>query len=299
VSEPPVPWAFARGQRGYPAVLEQLPDPPASVHGVGEAGALRSFDPDAAVTIVGSRRASAYGIGIAEQLGHDLAFAGITVVSGMANGIDAAAHRGALTAGGPTIAVLGGGPDVVYPRSQRGLYRRIVESGAAISEHPPGTATEKWSFPPRNRIMAALGRMTIVVEAAEPSGTLITAERAGELGRDLGAVPGQVTSRVAAGPHALIRDGAALIRGAEDVLDAMLGIGRARVVRAGAPLDPELERVLDGVERGCSTPDAIAVASEIPPAAAAVALARLELLGYVATSAAGSYAPTGLTPPAD
>jgi DNA processing protein len=290
-------WTIERGAVAYPAALEELPDPPPVIHGVGDRRALADLEHEATVTIVGSRRATAYGLRMAEELGRDLAYAGVTVVSGLAYGIDAAAHRGAIAGGGPTVAVLGGGPDVVYPPSHRGLHRQVLACGAAISEHPPGTETTKWSFPARNRIMAALAKMTIIVEAAEPSGSLITAQHATELHRDVGAVPGQVGMRVAGGPHALIRDGAALIRGAQDVLDEMLGIGRVSVSHSGPRLEAALLSVLESVERGADTPDAVATAAEIDPHEAAVALGRLELLGYVAVNGAGAYSRTSLSAP--
>jgi DNA processing protein len=293
------PWSVQRGEEGYPDSLLELEEPPAALHGVGDRRALFELEHDATVTIVGARRASDYGLRTAGELARDLAFAGITVVSGMAYGIDAAAHRGALAGGGCTLAVLGGGPDVIYPPSNRGLHRQIAAAGAVVSEHPPGTETTKWSFPARNRIMAGLSCMTIVVEAAEPSGTLITADAAIKLSRDVGAVPGQVGNRLAAGPHALIKDGAILIRGAQDVLDAMLGIGRTAVVRSGPALEPALAPVLDRVERGAGTPDAVAVAAEIAPHQAAVSLARLELLGYVVANGSGKYERTTLSTPDD
>lgn len=289
-------WSIARGADGYPHSLTQLQEPPEAVHGVGDRRALVELEHAGTVTIVGSRRASDYGLRTAEELARDLAFAGITVVSGMAYGIDAAAHRGALAGGGCTLAVLGGGPDAVYPPSNRGLHREIAASGAVISEHPHGTETTKWSFPARNRIMAALSWLTIIVEAAEPSGTLITAGEAAKLGREVAGVPGQVNNRLAAGPHALIRDGAMLIRDAQDVLDAMLGVGRTTVSRQGPALEEGLEAVLEQVELGAATPDAVAVGAAIPPHEAAVALARLELLGYVVANGTGEYARTSLTP---
>ena len=202
------------------------------------------------MTIVGSRRASSYGLGVAEELGRLLAAAGLVVVSGMARGIDAAAHRGALAAGGTTLAVLGGGADVVYPASERRLYREILASGAAISEAPPGQRPEPGAFPKRNRIMAALGAITVVVEAAQPSGSLITARRALDLGRHVGAIPGPVTSRVSEGTNDLIVDGAGLIRGAQDVLDRLLGVGIEAVRRCGPPLEPDLARVAGGGRAG-------------------------------------------------
>jgi len=203
-------WAVCRCDPGYPPQLFDLDNRvPAVLFGAGEESVLPRLDREATVTIVGSRRATPYGLGIARELGHLLASAGLVVVSGMAFGIDSAAHEGALEGGGTTVAVLGGGADVVYPAAKRRLYQRILSSGgAAISERPPGTTPERWAFPARNRIMAAIAGMTVVVEGAEPSGSLITAEEVVRLDRSLGAVPGPVSSRTSAGPHALIRDGA-------------------------------------------------------------------------------------------
>ncbi len=197
-------------------------------------GAAGQLEPAGSVTIVGARRATSYGREIARELGRELAAAGLVVVSGLAFGIDACAHRGALDAG-RTIAVLGCGPDVAYPAAHRSLWRRIGEEGLVLSELPPGAAPWRWTFPARNRIMAALAGMTVVVEAAARSGSLITADLAADLGRDLGAVPGPVTSRASAGPNNLLAGGACLVRDAQDVLDAMLGAGReaARPRRPG------------------------------------------------------------------
>jgi DNA processing protein len=193
--------------------------------------------------------------------------------------------------------VLGGGPDVVYPASARRLHGDILRSGAAISEAPPGSRPGPGSFPVRNRIMAALGEMTVVVEAAEPSGSLITARKALELGRELGAVPGPVTSRVSEGANGLIADGAAAIRGAQDVLDRLLGVGVSQAGRRGPALEPPLARVAELVELGSVSCDGLATASGLTPEEAAVALARLELLGYVRVDADGRYARTTLAPP--
>jgi DNA processing protein len=263
-------WVLSRGGEGYPAPLHDLDDAPDVLHGIGDEQLVRGITRDSAVTIVGSRHPSSYGLEVAEELGYLLAGAGLVVVSGMALGIDAAAHRGALAAGGSTVAVLGGGPDIVYPRSERRLYERIVASGAVVSEMPPGTAPGPGCFPRRNRIMAALGAMTVVVEAAQPSGSLITAERASKLGREVGAVPGRVTTRVARGTNGLLADGAAVIREAQDVLDRMLGVGIGRTHRDGPSLDPELARVIEAVEGGASTPDATALALGVSAADAAV-----------------------------
>ncbi|MGB9825354.1 MAG: DNA-processing protein DprA, partial [Desulfofundulus sp.] len=173
------------------------------------------------VAIVGSRRATPYGVTVAENLGGELALAGVTVVSGMARGIDSAAHRGALAAGGRTVAVLGCGVDVVYPRENKRLMEGIIEAGAVISEFPPGSPPEAWHFPVRNRIISGLSRATVVVEAAGKSGALITADLALDQGRDVMAVPGPVTSRQSRGSNQLIKQGARLVESAEDVLEEL------------------------------------------------------------------------------
>ncbi len=288
-------WRIGRGDSGYPAGLLDLgAEAPKALFGCGSKRLVSELDAEQAVTIVGSRHPSAYGLEVAEELGHLLGAAGLVIVSGMAIGIDAAVHRGMLAGNGATIAVLGGGPDVVYPRSERRLYGRIVATGAVISEMPPGTSPGPGCFPRRNRIMAALATMTIVVEAAQPSGSLITAERAYKLGREVGAVPGRVTSRVAKGTNGLIADGAAVIRDAQDVLDRLLGIGVTAARRTGPPLEAALANVADAVAAGAATPDAVAVAATISAPEAAVALARLELLGYVRADGTGRYARTTL-----
>jgi DNA processing protein len=289
-------WACCRHGELYPDPLRDAADAPWALIGRGDPGLLEGLEPFGTVTIVGARRATSYGREIARELGRELAAAGIVVVSGLAFGIDACSHRGALD-GGRTIAVLGCGPDVAYPASHRSLWRRICEEGLVISELPPGATPWKWTFPARNRIMAALAGMTVVVEAAARSGSLITADLAADLGRDLGAVPGPVTSRASAGPNNLLAGGACVIRGAQDVLDAMLGAGAERLERTGPALDPELAAVLAAVDAGATSCDAVAAAVELPGPEAAAALARLELLGYVTCSQLGTYSRTLLAAP--
>lgn len=284
-------WACCRHGDLYPDSLRDAPDAPWALIGRGNAKLLDSLEPFEAVTIVGARRATSYGREIARELGRELAAAGMTVVSGLAFGIDACAHRGAIDAG-RTIAVLGCGPDVAYPASHRSLWRRICEVGLVISELPPGATPWRWTFPARNRIMAALAGMTVVVEAATRSGSLITTDLAADLGRDLGAVPGPVTSRASAGPNALLASGAHVIRDAQDVLDTMLGPGRKQIEHRGPELDHALESVLTAVEAGHSSCDAVATATRLPGPAAASALARLELLGYLTCSSLGTYSRT-------
>jgi DNA processing protein len=294
-------WAVCRCSAEYPEQLLELDDrTPPVLFGLGERAGLRRLQRDLTVTIVGSRRATRYGTSVAGELGNMLGAAGLTVVSGMAFGIDSAAHEGTLDGGGATVAVLGGGPDVAYPPSKRALHGRIASSGGVLlSERPPGIRPEKWSFPARNRIMAALARTVIVVEAALPSGTMITAEEATRLHRDLGAVPGPVTSRTSAGTNELIREGAALVRDAQDVLDEILGVGATAAVRVGPNLAPELAATLTLVEAGNTTVDLVARAGSGDPRSCAVALARLELMGYIQGGAYGVYARTSLSVPAD
>jgi DNA processing protein len=206
-------------------VLRAIPDPPIVLWVRGRIqldppGILGLTGP--AIAIVGSREASSEGIGLARQLGRGLATAGLTVVSGLARGIDAAAHAGALAAGGPTVAVLGSGADRVYPPRNAELAQRIVEGGGAlISEQPPGSPALPHHFPLRNRIISGLSLAVVVVEASDRSGSLITARAALEQGRDVLVVPGGVGSGRFKGSHALIKDGAALVETVEDVLNEL------------------------------------------------------------------------------
>jgi DNA processing protein len=258
---------------------------------------LGAVDEEPAVTVVGTRDATPYAIDVAHDLGRGLGVAGIATVSGMALGVDGAAHRGALGVRGATIAVLAGGPDVPYPRSHRDLHRQIAETGLVVSEMPPGQRPYRWSFPARNRLMAALARMIVVVEAGESSGTLITADFAQDLGRTLGAVPGRVCTRAAAGSNRLLREGAAVVRDASDVLDELFGAGADAAGRAAPPAgqdrplgvdspEPPAElgaverRLLDGVESSLDL-EGIASFAGLPVTEARAALARLETRGLV------------------
>jgi DNA processing protein len=293
-------WACCRHDGIYPEALAGLGDRPAVLFGRGDRRLLAGLSADGAVTIVGSRRMSAYGRELATKLGREVAAAGLTVVSGMAMGIDSCAHRGALEAGGLTIAVLGTGVDVPYPARATRLYEEIVDRGLVLSELPPGTTARRWTFPARNRIMAALGGMTVVVEAREKSGSLITAEMAQDLNREVGAVPGRVGSSPAAGTNSLLRDGASVIRGGNDVLDSMLGVGAERPARSsahGPNLEPELADVLDLVERGSGSADSLARTSQLEPGPLAAALVRLELSGYLRSDSGGRYERTALALP--
>ncbi len=293
-------WATCPHDPLHPSALCDLGDPPATLFGRGDPELLARLDPATTVTIVGSRRPSRHGREFAAELGRQVASAGLPVVSGMALGIDSAAHEGALQAVGLTVAVLGCGVDVPYPPRSTRLYEEIVDRGLVLSELPPGTTARRWTFPARNRIMAALGRMTVVVEARERSGSLITADLAEQLNREVGAVPGRVGSSPAAGTNALLHDGAHVIRGGQDVLDALIGPGAAasRIPTLRGPaLEEELAGVLELVERGSCSPDALARASGLEPGPLAAALVRLELSGYLSSDSTGRYERTSLTAP--
>jgi len=289
-------WSACPHGEGYPAGLGDARDAPRALFGRGDSGLVAGLEPRQSVTVVGARRASSYGRQVARELGRDLARAGLLVVSGMAYGIDGAAHEGALE-GGRTVAVLGSSAELAYPAAHRGLHRRIVESGAVISEMPPGSTPWRWTFPARNRIMAALAGLTVVVEGAGRSGSLITAAQAADLGREVGAVPGPVTSSASAGANELLASGAHVVRGAQDVLDVLLGPGARAPSPTGPSLEPGLAAALAAVERGDGTCDSVATELRVSGAEAALAVARLELLGYVECSPLGSYTRTLLAAP--
>jgi DNA processing protein len=290
-------WAVCRHHELFPEGLADGSDAPVCLTGRGSGLSLQDLSVDGSVTIVGARRATGYGLEVARQLGAECAAAGLVVVSGLALGIDGAAHRGALERG-RTVAVLACGPDVAYPASHTRLYRRIAEQGLILSEMPPGTRPWRWGFPARNRIMAALSRMTVVVEAARRSGSLITAEMASDAGREVGAVPGPVTAGPSAGANELIASGAALIRDGSDVLGGLTGAGVTLPLPlfGPPPADSDLE-VLAAVEAGESRIDSICAAATMSAEPAAAALARLEVAGYVTCSLTGEYRRTGLAEP--
>jgi DNA processing protein len=275
--------AVCRHDPGYPAALRDLAGPPAVVF-ASRPDRLTALAGQCAVAIVGARRASAYGLEVARALGRGLSAAGVTVVSGMALGVDSAAHAGALDAGGLTIAVLGGGIDVPYPATKRALHARLAQEAAVVSELPPGFGPRRWTFPARNRVIAALAGVTVVVEAAQRSGALITARIARELGRDVGAVPGQIISPLACGPNDLLRDGAHLVDGPEAVLDLLFGVGaRPAPPDPAHDLEPPLARVLERIRAGVGESD------RAIPAETLAALGELELRGLVRRTPGGGW----------
>jgi DNA processing protein len=283
----------ARGSAGYPPLLAELHDPPARLHLRGGPADVLSRP---AVAVVGARSCSPYGAQVARELARELAGAGVVVVSGLARGIDGEAHRGALAGGGLTVAVLGCGIDRDYPRAHAELARRIAESGLIVSEYPAGVEPAPWRFPARNRIVAGLAAATVVVEARERSGALITADFALELGRDVFAVPGEITSGLSKGTNDLIRQGATPLLTPDDVLET-LGVERS-VPQPPAGLSPEGEAVLEFLARGASSLDEISRGTGVGSAEVAVALTELELAGLVAQGD-GRYrrATAGRSPP--
>lgn len=229
----------------YPRALRDVAGMPPALH---VRGALRAEDA-LAVALVGARRATPYGVEMAERLAGDLARRGVTIVSGLARGIDTAAHRGALRAGGRTIAVLGCGVDVAYPPENARLMGEIAERGAVVSEFPPGAPPLPPHFPRRNRVIAGLALGVVVVEAAARSGSSITAGWAADLGREVMAVPGRVTSELSRGCHALIKDGATLVESWEDVARQLPSPWRDRVLEAGVGAAAGSGVAKDGVAR--------------------------------------------------
>jgi DNA processing protein len=266
----------------YEDRLNDLRDPPACLFLLGRP--LReSFE---RVAIVGSRKCSELGSDVAQDLGRALVASGLGVVSGAAHGIDAAAHRGALQAGGRTVAVLGSGIDTPYPASSRGLLERIAQSGTIVSEYPPAMPAGPQHFPARNRIVVALARALVVVEGASKSGSRISVDHALDLGREIFAVPGPVTSPLAETPLEMIREGATLIRSADDLLGD-LGIDRTAPPPAPPDLDDGERRVWNALSGG-SLPDTVAREASMSIPDAVTALLQLELRGLIA-SVGGRY----------
>jgi DNA processing protein len=268
---------------GYPRLLATIASPPA----LYVRGTIESDDA-LAIAIVGTRRPSPYGVAVAEMIAADLAARGVTVVSGLARGIDTAAHRGALAAGGRTIAVLGTGIDLVYPTENRRLLVDIESAGAAVSQFPPGAPANSWHFPARNRTIAGLALGVVVVEAGERSGALITAGFAGDLGREVFAVPGPVTAETSRGPNRLILDGAKLVRNWTDVVQELPEPWRRAVrdpVGPAAEADPPMDDSDEGRVLALLTPheplhiERLLAASALSPGQLARTLVRLELAG--------------------
>jgi DNA processing protein len=274
---------LGRTGAAFPPLLHSIHDPPPGLFLRGDADAELLSRP--AVAVVGARACSGYGASVARAIGRDLAAAGLVVVSGLARGVDAEAHRGALEANGATVAVLGCGIDRDYPAAHAELARRVAAAGLVVSEYAPGVEPAPWRFPARNRVVAGLSSATVVVEARERSGALITADLALEEGREVFAVPGEITSALSAGTNALLKLGAAPLTGAADVL-AALGIEPpARPAPETTAAAAQLLELLRAAPAGA---DELARGSELDAGEVARALVELELAGLV-VSADGFY----------
>jgi DNA processing protein len=285
-----VPW----GHDDYPSLLAAIPDAPFILWFRGTLSCLRK----PAVAVVGSRAATPYGLEAASRLAGDLAAAGVLIVSGLARGIDSAAHRSALAAGGDTVAVLGSGVDIIYPPEHLRLAAETSSHGAVVSEFPPGTMPVAFHFPARNRIISGLSQAVVVVEAAERSGSLITADFALQQGREVLAVPGSVLSGRHRGCHALIRDGAAVVESAEDVLFELRASFLARAVRGPNQLDQGIDRdpVVSAMAPGESYDvQGLGAETGLSPERLLPRLLELELRGAVRRLDGGRFVRVGRT----
>lgn len=272
---------LSRDDDDYPEALRELPDPPSVVFAIGNLELLRA----PCIAIVGTRRATSYGERVTAEIAAALARAGATIVSGMARGIDGVAHRAALAAGGATAAVLGTGVDVAYPVAHRWLHEQIAASGLLLSEELPGDRANGGSFPRRNRLIAALARATIVVEAPHRSGALITARDALDLNRDVAAVPGPIDVPQNAGTNQLLRDGAIMIADVADAL-ALAGLS-APVARRAALLDATLLAVWNALDAPAPDLDALSARAELPARRCLAAVTALELQGAIECALTG------------
>jgi DNA processing protein len=275
------------GHPRYPRLLAEISGRPSILY---VRGALLPVD-DASVAIVGTRRATPYGRQAAERVARELAEAGVTVISGLARGVDGVAHLAALEAGGRTIAVLGSGADVIYPSEHRKLAERIVEAGAIVTEQPPGAKPDAPNFPARNRIISGMALAVVVIEAAMRSGALITATFAGDQGRDVFVIPGSVFSQSSEGTNALMRDGARLVRDGRDVLDDLGLAGDSGVVEAPRQLtlDANEERLYRAVSDEARHLDELADDVGMPAGLAGAVMLTLELKGLVRNHGAQYY----------
>jgi DNA processing protein len=268
-----------RSDPGFPGGLSAMPDPPDVLF---VRGCLPAATP--AVAIVGTRRCTAYGTGLARRFGAAISQAEWSVVSGLARGVDGAAHQGSLEGTAPGIAVLGSGADVLYPPEHRPLADRLVEAGGAIvSEYPPGARPLAWRFPPRNRIIAGLAEAVVVVESAQRGGALVTAAAGAELGRSVFAVPGDVDRPASLGCNLLIRDGAVPVLGPEDLLEALSLVGLSTRARSDS-----LERAILAAVRTPVALDVVVDRLGADPATVLAAVTRLEIDGAVRRDASGA-----------
>ena len=282
--EDPANCVLTLADRHYPHRLLQVPDPPPLLYVKGRAELLSH----PSLAIVGSRNATAQGIANAEAFARTLSDAGLTIVSGLALGADAAAHRGGLAGASSSVAILGTGADIVYPARNRALAHELAERGALVSEFPLGTRPLTGNFPRRNRLISGLALGCLVVEAAADSGSLITARLAAEQGREVFAIPGSIHSPLAKGCHALIKQGAKLVENARDILEELQMPAPASTppTRGPAP-DARARRILDALGDEMCDRDTLAARCGMAPAELAALLTQLELDGHIATLPGG------------
>lgn len=265
----------------YPEALRELSDAPKILWVLGDRAALH----DPVVAIVGTRRATSYGLRIAHEVAGALARAGACVVSGMALGIDAAAHRGALDAGGKTVAVLGTGVDRPHPRANLAIYRQIVETGMVLSEMPPGARPHRGSFPNRNRIIAGLAKVVIIIEAPVKSGAMITYEHAQRYGREIAVVPGPIDSPQSAASNLLMRDGAHVIASPDDAV-TLVGLSPKPIARPRVDDETEM-RIWAALEAGVASLDELCARASLPVSQCLTAVTGLELRGAIECALTG------------
>ncbi len=278
---------------GYPRALRDHEAAPRMLHVVGGRGRLKRLTTKLAVAIVGSQRPTDYGLEMARCIARGLAASGVTVVSGLANGIAAAAHAGALEVNGPTITAMAGGVDVIKPASKRGLYERVIAGGCAVAELPCGFQEQRWCAPARARVVAGLTRLTILIEADENPRELVGARAAQALGQTVAAVPGQVTSPASRGTNMLLMEDALMVRGPQDALDLIDALSWPRERRPALPerppLEPRLQAVLEQVGAGADTPGKLTSTGPIAAGEGLLALTELEVMGLLARGDGGRY----------
>jgi DNA processing protein len=277
-----------RSSQEYPALLKEISDPPLALNVSG-----RSLEPGPAIAVVGTRKPTPYGLKVARSFSEELAGAGLTIVSGMARGIDASAHRGALESGGATVAVLGSGLDVCYPQTNRALYEELVEKGTLVSEYEEGTPPLPHHFPTRNRIISGMSLGVLIVEGKSDGGAMITARLALESSREVFAVPGPVHSSMSAGPHLLLRDGARIVTSPSDVLEELglegqLSLNMDERARE-LSLTPDEARLMDHLGGEVKLLDLLASSLKMPVSTVSAILCRLEIKGVVSRHPGGRF----------
>lgn len=277
-----------RSSPEYPALLKEISDPPLALNVAG-----RNLEPGPTIAVVGTRKPTPYGLKVARWFSEELAGAGMIIVSGMARGIDASAHRGALESAGSTVAILGSGLDVCYPRTNRALYEELIEKGTLVSEYEEGTPPLPHHFPTRNRIIAGMSLGVLIVEGKSDGGAMITARLALESSREVFAVPGPVHSSMSAGPHLLLRDGARIVTSPSDVLEELGLQGQLSLEIDPATrevnLTPDEARLMEHLGGEVKLLDLLASSLKMPVSTVSAILCRLEIKGVVSRHPGGRF----------